>query len=134
MNLQHRTRRLIRRLQEDQLLSLSIAFLILVAYLAKYAYGLYPESEITTDYFPFADVEINMRKHAYYIGERFFIMILFFIIHRLCNSWLTLILWLMETLYIFDYLLTFHESYFGEVKMVIIGSIFTITMLNKWKM
>lgn len=116
------------------------AALLFFAFMSKYAYVLFPEGnyskpETLTQFFPWVDwVEVpkmDWRNYVYLIGERVFIMILFFIISQLMYCWQTVLVWLLVTLYIFDFIGTFHSTKYGSVMVGIIGLLF-ISKIIPW--
>lgn len=125
-------------LQWDQ--SLSWIWLLLVGYLMKFAYTAFRPVDYTyeryllRDFYPWltSDPMMDNRNYFYLLGERFFIMILFMILSRVVVCWQTTVLWVLEAMYIFDFILTFHSSGFGTIKMIIMGTIFLLTLI-KWK-
>jgi hypothetical protein len=109
------------------------ALFLLMAFTAKYLYILFPAAAFDKNFYPWRDDVplMDWRNYVYLIGERFFIMVLFYIISRLMYCWQTLLIWLLTTGYIVDFLLTFHSSRYGAVMMSIIGLLF-ISKLIPW--
>jgi hypothetical protein len=135
VKLQHKVREISRRLAQNH----NLLWFMLVAYLFKFAYTKfeavdYSKQELLTDFYPWMDGNplMDYRNYFYLLGERFFIMIIFFYVSRVVVCWQTMTLWILETLYIFDFLLTFHSSPYGTIKMIIMGAIFLLTLI-KWK-
>lgn len=85
------------------------------------------------DWFPYADFEINLRAHVYYMGERFRWMIYTFAIDILARCWQTRLLWWLEVLYFIDYFLFFNNTPYGVIKGVIMGVVLIITSIQLWK-
>lgn len=118
------------------------AALMLVAYLAKFAYVFFPEvnyetqSYLLKDFYPWLELKhpkMDDRNYVYLAGERFFNMIHAFAWSRVIVCWQTLTLWVFEVLYIFDFILTYHSIGFGTVKTIIMCFIFAITIIRLWK-
>lgn len=120
--------------------SLSWIWLLLIGYLIKFAYTAFDpvdyvkERHLLKDFYPWltSDPVMDHRNYFYLLGERFFIMILFVILSRVVVCWQTMVFWILEALYIFDFLITFHSSGFGTIKIIIMGTIFLLTLI-KWK-
>jgi hypothetical protein len=117
--------------------SLNWAWILLVGCLLKFGYTRFEPSDYNKDFYPwikdYYDIPLmDHRNYFYLLGERFFIMVLFYIIARVVVCWQTKVLWFLEVLYIFDFIITFHASPFGIIKMIIMGIIFLLT-LTTWK-
>jgi prepilin signal peptidase PulO-like enzyme (type II secretory pathway) len=116
--------------------------LLFAAFVLKYAYVLFPEvdyekqSHLLKNFYPWlASGEVPLmdwRNYVYLIGERFFIMALFYVISQLMYCWQTIVMWVLLTGYIIDFLITFHTSKYGPIMLGIIGLIF-ISKLIPWK-
>lgn len=118
------------------------AILLFVAFAVKYVYVLFPavdyekQAHLLRDFYPWlAEGKIPLmdwRNYVYLIGERFFIMVLFYIISQLMYCWQTITIWVLASGYIVDFLITFHTSIYGAVMVSIIGLIFTYKIIP-WK-
>lgn len=118
------------------------AGLLFVAFMAKYAYIFFDEVDYSLhpeklqQFFPWVTWDsvpkMDWRNYVYLIGERVFIMVLFFIISQLMYCWQTILIWFVTTLYIFDFILTFHTTMYGSLMVGIIVLLF-ISKLIPWK-
>lgn len=116
------------------------AKLLFFAFAAKYAYVLFDQvnyadhPEQLIQFFPWIDdvPKMDWRNYVYLIGERVFIMILFYIISQLMYCWQTVLIWALYVLYVIDFLLYFHSTIYGAIMVSIIGLLF-ISKLISWK-
>src|SRR6188768_576352 len=118
------------------------AILLFVAFALKYLYVLFPEvnyekeSHLLKNFYPWISAGkvplMDWRNYVYLIGERFFIMVLFYIVSQLMYCWQTIVIWVLMCGYIVDFLATFHTSRYGPVMLAIIGLIF-ISKVIPWK-
>lgn len=121
--------------------------MLLVGFAFKYLYGIFPSLDYEQhpeliavhyeDFFPLTDLNPKMdaRNFWYLVGERVMDMIQFFLLSEFLRCWQTILIWILSVGYIFDYLITFHTSYYGEVYMVSVGIIVLISLISfKWKM
>lgn len=74
---------------------------------------------------------MDERNYYYLLGERFFIMVLFFFMSRSIKCWQTFVLWALSVIYIFDFLIFFHDSPMGRIQMAILFFMFIPTFV-KW--
>jgi hypothetical protein len=121
--------------------------------LGKYFYGIFPNvdyqlhpelmSVYYRDFFPWCDLDPKMdaRNFWYLTGERFMDMVQFALLCKFFYRWQTVVIWILSIGYIFDFMITFHTSYYGEFYMFSIGGIGLLSMLipvikhyvEKWK-
>lgn len=121
---------------------------LLTGFLGKYFYGAFPNIDYEShpelmnvyyrDFFPLTDLNPKMdaRNFWYLVGERFLDMVQFAILCRFLWCWQTIFVWLLSVGYIFDFMLTYHTSYYGEVYMAaigLIGILSIITIFIRWK-
>jgi hypothetical protein len=117
------------------------AVLLFIGFLGKYAYTIFQEVDYATqshllkNFYPWMSAEykiplMDWRNYVYLIGERFFIMVLFYIISRLMYCWQTILIWFLSVLYVVDFVTTFHASIYGSVMVSVIGILFITTI---WK-
>lgn len=117
--------------QQDQNQSHKYLWLIAIAFAFKFAYGPF-HSEDLYDFFPLVDNPLmDKRNYVYLLGERIFIAVLFLVLHWYAKSWITFWLWFAETLYILDFFFFYHTTWFGEIKMVLLGITF-LPLFLKW--
>jgi hypothetical protein len=124
----------------------SVVLIYLIGFIASFAYTMYPEDNHFQNFWSFnwqwlhlqwEDFSINMRAHVYYIGERFRHIINAYLIGSLIPCWQMEVIFWMEVIYLYDYLLFFNNTEYGRFKGIAWITVLIITgflnFISRWK-
>lgn len=91
-----------------------IVFCVLLGFSATLAYLKFKQGELVDSYITLRpDIKISKHDHIYYLGERFNLVALTFVIFMLKRNFITAIIFYIYVLYFLDFKLLFDEPYPG---------------------